>query len=369
VSAGFNNTGTIGIASSGALTFSTTSNSLLSNSGTISIASAGTMVADGSLAGSGVITLASFGVADIFNTANTPVFLDGRGELKLEAGPSFTGTIAGFQHGDKIDLVGEPVTTVNYVADASQPSSGGVLTAKNGTTVVASLNLEGNYTSGFTFGHQTDGTGNDITITTVSCFAAGTRILTADGEAPVETLCVGDFLPVHSGPDLVPITWVGHRHVNCRRHPNPAIVWPVRIAAHAFAPGQPHRDLYLSPDHAVFAGDVLIPIRYLINGTSIAQTRMDEVTWFHVELPRHDVVLAEGLPVETFLDTGNRAAFGDHGAVLTLHPDFSARMWEAAAYAPLTVTGVKLDAVRRSVDARAKQAAPPEITMSVGRAA
>jgi hypothetical protein len=40
-----------------------------------------------------------------------------------------------------------------------------------------------------------------------------------------------------------------------------------------------------------------------------------------VELPRHDVILAEGLPVESYLDTGNRAIFENGGLPLRLHPD------------------------------------------------
>jgi hypothetical protein len=37
--------------------------------------------------------------------------------------------------------------------------------------------------------------------------------------------------------------------------------------------------------------------------------------YVHVELDRHDILLAEGLPAESYLDTGNRAAFGTQGGV------------------------------------------------------
>jgi hypothetical protein len=50
----------------------------------------------------------------------------------------------------------------------------------------------------------------------------------------------------------------------------------------------------------------LIPIRYLINGRSIVPTASRTVIYYHLELPRHDVLLAEGLPAESYLDTGNR---------------------------------------------------------------
>ena len=85
-----------------------------------------------------------------------------------------------------------------------------------------------------------------------------------------------------------PVVWIGQRTVNCARHPKPETVWPVRIAPGAFGDNVPARDLYLSPDHAVFVNDVLVPVKLLVNGTSIMQIKRDRVTYYHVELPRHD---------------------------------------------------------------------------------
>jgi hypothetical protein len=73
--------------------------------------------------------------------------------------------------------------------------------------------------------------------------------------------------------------------------------------------GAPRRDLFLSPDHAVFVDGALIPVRYLANGATIVQERRDQVSYWHVELDRHAVILAEGLACESYLDTGNRASF------------------------------------------------------------
>ena len=72
---------------------------------------------------------------------------------------------------------------------------------------------------------------------------------------------------------------------------------------------------------------VLIPVRYLVNGRPSRRSRSDSIDYLHVELDRHDVLLAEGLPSESFLDTGNRAAFVGGGAALELHPEFSRRVW------------------------------------------
>ena len=37
-----------------------------------------------------------------------------------------------------------------------------------------------------------------------------------------------------------------------------------------------------------------MPIRHLINGAHFVQEPVAEVTYYHVELPAHDVILAEG---------------------------------------------------------------------------
>ena len=52
---------------------------------------------------------------------------------------------------------------------------------------------------------------------------------------------------------------------------------------------------------------MLVAIRYLVNGSPVVQEPVDEVTYYHVELEAHDVILAEGLPCESYQDTGNRA--------------------------------------------------------------
>jgi hypothetical protein len=153
-----------------------------------------------------------------------------------------------------------------------------------------------------------------------ACYAAGTRVLAARGEVRVEDLMVGDMVHARFA-GLVPVKWIGHRRIDCRRHPNPSQVCPVRVASGAFGPGQPCRDLFLSPDHAVAVDGVLIPVRLLVNGASIRReigTR--HVHYFHIELDRHDLLLADGLAAESYLDTGNRDLFENADVPLTLHP-------------------------------------------------
>jgi len=94
---------------------------------------------------------------------------------------------------------------------------------------------------------------------------------------------------------------------------------------------------------------VLIPVRYLINGSTIAQVPVDHVSYYHIELAQHDVVLAQGLPAESFLDMRDRSNYANRPGPVRLYPDFSARMWEAFGCAPLIVTGPELAAARAMV--------------------
>jgi phospholipase/lecithinase/hemolysin len=160
------------------------------------------------------------------------------------------------------------------------------------------------------------------------CFVTGTRLRTAAGMVAVEDLRVGDRMVLANG-EIAPAIWIGRREVDGLDSAD----WPVRVRAGAFGTDRPSRDLYLSPDHAVLIGGALVPVRCLINGASIAQMPRGPVTYWHVELPRHDVLLAEGLPCESFLDTGARDP---------RRADFVSRIWQSEACAELVLTGPRL---------------------------
>jgi hypothetical protein len=183
----------------------------------------------------------------------------------------------------------------------------------------------------------------------LACFATGTRLATARGMVAVEALHEGDAMLLADGAGSLPVVWIGRRAIDCRRHCAPHTVWPVRIAAGAFAHGVPNRDLYLSPDHAVFARGVLIPVKYLLNGTTIAQVAVDRVNYWHVALPRHAVMQADGLSVESLLPD-DRSTFANSNGVVALHPNWA---WEGFGCAPMVVSGPNLDAIRATLQARA----------------
>jgi hypothetical protein len=155
-----------------------------------------------------------------------------------------------------------------------------------------------------------------------------------------------------------PIVWIGHRVLDCRNHPSPNEVMPVRISAHAFGPNRPARDLYVSPGHAIcvdLIGEVLIPAAALVNGTTIQQIEMDSVTYWHVELDSHDIILAENLPAESYLDMENRTFFKENGVVAfnTIPPDASS-LTHADFCRPFHMDGTLVEAARTQLSARAK---------------
>jgi len=79
----------------------------------------------------------------------------------------------------------------------------------------------------------------------------------------------------------------------------------------------------------------------LVNGATIVQEEVETVRYFHVELDSHDVLLAEGLPCESYLDDGNRASFAGAGTVAELHGRLDPKTWDDAC-APLVADGPQL---------------------------
>ena len=193
-------------------------------------------------------------------------------------------------------------------------------------------------------------------VATPVCFTTGTLIRTALGEVAVEDLRVGDLAVTTSGT-LRPITWIGHREMTAADAALPFHQQPVRVRAGAFGHGLPARALTLSPGHPVLVGanadnegGVLVPIMCLINGTTITREPVASVTYWHVELDAHDILLAEGLPAESYIDGGDRAFFVEASDHALHNPDFVPAGWNARCL-PVAVGGPVVDAERQRLDA------------------
>jgi hypothetical protein len=322
-------------------------------------ASGGTLEITGSIADSGTLNLAggSTLLLDATPSATPTVsFANGAAETLVLANPGIASganifaAITGVAGGDEIAFGGG--IAIDQIVYATGSNGQDVTldvteNATNGTITLDNVQFTGAAT-GFVI--TTDTANGDAAIQAAPCFAAGTRIATTRGEVAVEDLNVGDLALTVLTRTAEPILWIGCRHVHCANHRRPKQVWPIRVAANAFGRGQPHTTLYLSPDHAIYIRNVLIPVKYLVNGTTITQVPIDRVTYHHIELPQHDVVLAEGLPTESYLDVKDRSDFANGPGPVRLYPDFATRMWEALGCAPLVVTGAELAAARRLVE-------------------
>ena len=317
------------------------------------VISGGTLEINGNAAATGTTVITDGGVIDLqspkANLSGSLVF-SGSGTFEETAVTSATygltnAVISGFGAGDAIDLTqfGSATLTASVVSGnlVETVTSGGTSEAFtfSGTDLSSSLSL------------VSDGNGGEEIVFAAPCFAAGTRILTGKGQVKVEDLRIGDELVTASG-EAQPVQWIGYRQVKISRHAEPDQVLPVRIAAGAFGGAVPERDLYLSPDHAVFLEDVLIPVKHLINGTSIRQIAVAAVTYFHVELAAHEIILAEGLATESYLDTGDRNAFANGGGAMALHPSWGSvsrdvsLVFDVLGAAPLRVTGAEVERVK-----------------------
>ncbi|MDM9558276.1 Hint domain-containing protein [Bordetella petrii] len=156
-----------------------------------------------------------------------------------------------------------------------------------------------------------------------ACFLRGTLIATPDGEKPVEALQPGDRVRTASG-GVATVKWIGRRTLYAAHIPESHAIraFPVRIAAGALAPGIPARDLHVSPGHHMYFDGKLIPAMLLVNGKTIVQDFSRKVfEYFHVELEQFDILLSEGAPSESYVDTGNRSMFQNVNNV-TLLADF-----------------------------------------------
>lgn len=340
-------------------------NVVLSNGGQLQATAAvpGALKVDGNISGDGTIrplmTLEANGAIDAGVTIGFSPSIGAQvGDLVLDVPAGEQGTITGFAAGNTIDIRGTAFTDAVFTQGISG-APGTLMLSGTGVTPL-SLAMLGIYSANaFTATPVTlagagalGASGLVDTIVTVACFAAGTRIATDFGDARVEDLRVGQYVRCRF-LGFAPITWIGSRQIDLRRHPNPEQVRPVRIRRHAFADGMPSRDLYLSPDHAVYTRGVLVPVRALVNGTSVAYVPVDAVSYYHVELARHDVLFAEGLDVESYLDVGDRHEFASHVRPAGPRPDRTARAWETMACAPLLVIGPEIEAIRRQLTDRA----------------
>lgn len=258
-------------------------------------------------------------------------------------------TITDLAVGDQIVLVGrDQVATFNGAAVVANAAI-----TLYGTNTVTLQNLTGTYAWSATL------TGGNTVMTLVAdtpapaaaCYRRGTRILTDRGEQAIEEISITDKVVTHRG-EIRPIRWIGRRSVKISALPLERRLRNriVQIKADAIAPAMPHRDLFVSAGHLVLVEGHLVAALHLLNGKSIVlREDIDEIEYFHIECPDEEILVAEGLPAESFFDTGDKTMFDN--ALHLYQINYEHRIRRAFRHAPLVNGGLVLQQIRQRLAA------------------
>ncbi|NUB44461.1 Hint domain-containing protein [Fertoebacter nigrum] len=248
--------------------------------------------------------------------------------LNYADGTSYTGVFVIAQ-----DTLGNTFLVPQISADANQAA----LTARP----IESIRLNSVNTSNALGLNQNRQTTNFVT-----CFAAGTRIGTPQGEVAIEDLRAGDMVLTADGGPRV-IRWAGARRVEAR-----GALAPIRIAAGTLGN---RRDLLVSPQHRLLlsgwraellfgADEVLVAACHLVDDRRIRPAPQDHITYHHLLFDRHEIIFAEGCAAESFFP----------GAVSLTHSDAATQAEILALFPELAEAPARFGPTARRVLRRAE---------------
>ena len=230
--------------------------------------------------------------------------------------------------------VGDTVTL--HTGDVITVGSGGVL------TVTAAEHADHHV---LTYKVQDSAGNTDIAFIdlNIACFTEGTLIAVPGGEVAVERLAAGDAVLTRDRGAQV-LRWVGR----VVREAVGADA-PVEIRAGTFGD---HGALRVSPCHRVLVegaraellfgeAEVLVKAKHLVDGRAVRVVEGGEVAYLHLLFDRHEVVMANGLPCESYFPGPATLGAFDAEAreeVLRLFPVLRE---DAGGYGPLARMEVK----------------------------
>lgn len=146
------------------------------------------------------------------------------------------------------------------------------------------------------------------------CFTTGTYITTLRGEKPVEELAPGDRLITRDN-GLQTVRRIVRRDFDYGQLAVVPHLQPVLVTTGAIGRGLPERDMLVSPGlrllvagdrmpigpmSALGKGEALVAARHLVDMRGIRPCQVLGVSYVHVLLDRHEVLLANGLWAEAF---------------------------------------------------------------------
>ena len=204
-----------------------------------------------------------------------------------------------FYSNDAIALVDDSGTVIQFVSwegntiNAIEGSANGL----SSTNVGSGLDSIQSDDGGATYFAQSNSNKGSIP----ACYAPGTVIDTCQGPRRIEDLREGDQIwTADNGAQTIRWIWRGTialDHVG-------ETGFPVLIKAGALAPGVPHADLIVSPQHRILVGgsgqlgdhfedEVFVPSKSLTNLPGIRFLRgRKSMHWVHFSCDRHEVVRA-----------------------------------------------------------------------------
>lgn len=295
--------GILVVSKDGTLTGTGTIHAAIALSGRLEVMT-GTLSIFGSMTGMGTITLddgatlfASGGVG-----AATIAFAAGSGTTLETFGILGGALVTGFGQGDELQIAGAASGSITW----TPAGSGGTLDL--GVYGALAIDLTSDLDpQRVTFVEAADGEGG-TSITVLPCFIASTPLRTPTGWIAAGDVTPQTWLCTAAGAARR-VVWIGRTTIEGWRRATEPYLDPVLFRADALGPGRPIHDLRLSPLHGVVlataAGLRIVPAVALCDGKRITRERSDHtLVYVHVALSRHDVLLADGLPCESFLPHG-----------------------------------------------------------------
>lgn len=337
----------------------------IGSGGYLFVSSGATILGDIQLGDGGYATLdAGISQASYYSAGN--VLYTG-GTINLSGNTNGGLTITGLENGGTLvtsitgfDGTGQGNSDVIKIAGVQQKDVTSVeakgnsvnLTLTNNKAII--LNIAGAEKIGYSLGTAADGS-----LTYEVCFLSGSLIKMLDGEQLIEDIRIGDEIMTFdyaSNQEVASrVKWVGNKKATVKPWlSDDEAGYPVRIVKDAVADGVPHEDLLITAEHCLFFDGQFIPVRMLVNGSTIFYDHsITEYTYYHIETEKHSVITANGMLTESYLDTGNRHSFKQDGDFVLFSKPLATKSWEQDSCHPLTVERSVVEPIYHQINDRA----------------